>query len=152
MRVSICTTVVQYQCPGRCLPSFSVKNWKRRAESGWGITPLTPDPIQITISTQDHFHTSELSSSAEHESASAVSGKQSEAGGGNGRQSKLVFLENLSKGGRENGGATHDARTVPPRGGSRCGLQNRQALIKHLEVNETVRPPVCLHLTFPYTS
>ncbi len=66
----------------RSLPAGT--NWKWRTENSWGITPLTPDPVHISISsTQEHFHIGELSSSAEHESASAASCKQKDAGGGN---------------------------------------------------------------------
>lgn len=53
-----------------------------------GIAFLTPDLIEIPISTLGHFHTSGLSSAAEHESASAESSEQNEAGGGNERLSK----------------------------------------------------------------
>lgn len=119
------STILLCQSPGQRLPEThthitSVKNGRWCSENSWGITPLTPAPLQITIRTQDRFHIGELSSSAERESASAVSSSQTEAEGGKPKASKLIFLENLDK--RTERKPMHDTQTGRLEAGSRCRL------------------------------
>lgn len=112
------TVILKYTLIGKW-NKLEVKNRKQ-------LRIYSPDPWPHSDHHQHrrHFHISELSSSSEHESASAVSSKQNNKGWGRKWTAIQINIpgKSLWKGKREKCGVMHNTHTVTVKGGSRCRL------------------------------